>query len=175
MLRLQIEWDRSEQTLSGVHIYRAASRRAEARASVNISALKFPRSTFHLPSPLSGVPWDPSRSLHFIPPGCGDSASSADPTFGYHLQTWIADAASGTSDTTNTQHGLTALARGFSSPAAESAPCPAPRSRLAARQMVLLLQPRRRARSRSAALWERDPDPPGTLAMGSLISSTDLS
>lgn len=111
------------------------------------------------------------------PSGWGDTASSADPTFGYHLQSRIADAVSWTSNTTNTQHGLTALAGGFSSAEAVSDRSFSP-SRLAARQMVLLLQHERRARSRSAAgsapqrfgngVWTQ----PGTLAMSSLISST---
>lgn len=127
----------------------------------------------------------------FTPSGWRDSAGGADPTPGYHLQTWIAGAVSGTANTTNTQHGLTTLALGFPSPEAVSDPF-----------FLAVSAPRCRARAgpgsllsrwcccfscgrRSARTGRSDPLPstsetgsgpqPGTLAMRSLISSTDLS
>lgn len=87
----------------------------------------------HLPAaistqrcPLGSIP----VTAVYPPLAGGDSASSADPTSGYHLQTWIADAVSGTSNTTNTQHGLAALALGLSSPEAVPEPsrCPSLRA-----------------------------------------------
>lgn len=144
MLRLQIKWERS-----GANHVRCAhsqsSTSQELKPGCQLMPLPeiFQDTSFicHLYSVVSLGIHPGHYSLS--PSGWGDSASSADPTFGYRLQTRIADAVSGISNTTNTQHGLTALAVGFPSPEAVSDPSSPPFSgggRLAARQMVLLLQ-----------------------------------
>lgn len=108
------------------------------------------------------------------PSGWRDSAGGADPTPGYHLQTWIAGAVSGTENTTNTQHGLTALALGFPSPeavsdpffwrslplAAGQGPGPARCSADGAVASAAAAAPHEPgARTRSPALRKQDPDP----------------
>lgn len=102
--------------------------------------------------------------------GWGDSASDADPTFGYHLQTRIADAVSGISNTTSTQHGLTALAVVFSSPEAVSGPSP----RLGGGRGRWPLGRWRCCSSTAgpAGLRERAPGPAGDPPMAPLIPST---
>lgn len=115
MLRLQIEWERSgANRVRWAHSQSSTSQELKPGCQLMPLPQSFrdASSTCHLHSAVSlGIhPGHCSLSAS----GWGDSASDADPTFGYHLQTRIADAVSGISNTTSTQHGLTALAVVFS-------------------------------------------------------------